>query len=273
VVKGFLPSLVFKLTLCGLLTLLIAVVSPAAASAQPSGLSVTVMRGAENLVLLTVTNATGAAITAVKAVALSDEQEVGSHVFGDIAAQAERSAAVRVAGPSASPVSEALYLRIEYTARGAQNSRYVAFPTEVFPAATSIPSPAVVQYASLIAAALSFVGVALGAALLHWFTSRRENRQRRAEWSKYQHQQHDAAYRRFLTDWNGVPSSTILTPRFAELERSAPIVSDVRTAYIAAQTELDTPNSANKKETCQTLQFAVDRVLASADPWPESRRK
>lgn len=120
---------------------------------------------------------------------------------------------------------------------------------------------------TVMTAAVSFLGVIIGALLLHMFTVRRERENFRREWGKAQFEKYEKAYRDFLNDWNEDPNAHILKTQMSQLRANSPvpltIVADYNLTYAMLSDSKATPEQ--KQEACKKLRHAVEQFLVQ--PW------
>ncbi|MBI3659218.1 hypothetical protein HY230_01935 [Candidatus Acetothermia bacterium] len=119
----------------------------------------------------------------------------------------------------------------------------------------------------LISGLLSLLGVVVGAALLHWFTSRRERIRSQNEWNKMLFEKNEGAYRAFLAGWNESTSAILLQNQFETLKATSFVPVTLIDSYKDTHVILSTPQTTpeQKQEACKALRIAFDRFIAQ--PW------
>lgn len=157
------------------------------------------------------------------------------------------------------------YLIAEYNWNG-RNYSVAKAVTAPVPVKTNSLWP--IMLPIIVPALSSFLGVILGALLLHILTTKRERNQNRLAWGKMLFEKYEPAYREFKNKWGKIPSATALQHHFETLRVNTLIIPEsIESAYKEAhETLMDGKASEGKKrQACIKLQSTIDNFLLK--PW------
>lgn len=131
-----------------------------------------------------------------------------------------------------------------------------------------------IVWPTIIPAIISLVGVAIGACLVNFFTSRRERDRTRFEWSRMLFEKYEKAYRNFLNGWGGAPSATLLKKHFDVLEANSFVPFTIIEAYKKTYEVLSDSESSNiqKEEACKRFWQSLDDFIM-CQPWSDAVAK
>lgn len=147
------------------------------------------------------------------------------------------------------------YLIISFELNNLRNSAARAINLPVSPASTLVPT--------ILSALFSFLGVLIGALLLHWLTSMRDRDSFNREWAKEEYGKSAQVYRKFLNDWREDTSGDILREHFAQLKANSNLPPTVITTYNETYAILSDQTKTNleKQQAAQKLRQTFDNFM------------